>query len=375
MDCPPLYSSVMKFACFLSLFAILINPLFGQRVYVVGSNGQNQLDCLIMDLDGNVAKGGDSTGVYDILGLNYPIRIYTYGYRTENIVDKIEGLDTVKLKVLQDNLNQAEVVSNRISPEESIIRIVNNTTSKYSPPQVLYQKFEYVLLSSSRDTMAFANGTVQRVFKNGWDILKPNSFYKKVNSFFLNPSYYPELSRMWATPFVDIGKFNFNIHIPYIINNKNASAEFTLDSIALKNKIHHYYFNGEIVLDTWFSKADTIKLNFTGSGLSLKSAVLNTSRVNQNINSKGMRYEGEYTNEFCDQYGYYEFESFTRSFNFSDEKCPGCTELLILKTSESKGKKLSKASFRTGYFNLFNFKKVAERDSTWLRLLNGTKVD
>lgn len=215
----------------LLIFLIFLIKLRAQEVKVVNQENELLLDCLVLCDNGQVGQLNQSTKSYSFSGLSYPIAIHSYGFNSFTLQNESEVVKKIVLTRLSDSLSSVNVVSNRISAEESLKKILKNTTALYTPPDTLFQDFTYLLLSAAKDTLAHAKGLVSRDVGASWNE-EVEIYIDTISDFFLDSTRAELLSKMWPSIFIITQKKSF---ITSFINEENASwrrlIEVYLDSI------------------------------------------------------------------------------------------------------------------------------------------------
>jgi hypothetical protein len=261
--------------------------LSAQEIKVVNEQGMFILDCLVLGKQGQVGQLNKSKKTYSVAGLSYPIAIHSYGFNSFILKNKSESVQKIELTRLSDSLSGVQVISNKISPEESLKRILKNTTTLHTPPDTLFQDFGYLLLSAAKDTLAFATGLVSRDIGAVWHG-KTEVFYDSINTLYLDSTQAPLLNKMWATPFLNTRNNSFM----GFLNKKMSSRheiKISLDSIIKHEDVFTFYFYGTNTYNHIFGAPHTTELWFSGRGASLADAVLLDFANRKPYDFKGLR--------------------------------------------------------------------------------------
>jgi len=344
------------------ILAFYFNLCWSQIVNIVDENGKRINDALVMDKEGNVADKSFSSNVYKLNNLTLPIKVYAYGYNNFQIDNKEKTPQTIVLKALSDSLQSIEIISQKISASASLSRILNNTVLKYTPPEVIDQNFNYLLLNAHGDTLAHATGVISKSIGSQWH-KKIEPYYKSVSRLYLDSSQNLLLKAMWPSPFVFSQKGGFVTNlINRLEDSPNNTFQITLDSIRSTDSIKHYYFKGTNVYKRFLGQPHTSDFHFTAIGTELSNSILDKATIERHFDNMGMKSYNSFNYVFSPRLSYFEDEFYTIFFKSDDEKCPSCKESLTL----TEGREVSnqnKNQFKAGYYNLWQFKDVAQRDS------------
>lgn len=323
-------------------------------------------DCLVLGVNGSIGQLNPTTKAYFLCGLSYPIAVHCYGFNSFTLKSKSELVEKIVLTRLSDSLCSVNVISNRISAEESLRKILNNTTARHRPPDTLFQDFTYLLLSATGDTLAFALGLVSRDIGAVWNG-KTDIFYDSISALYLDSTQAPLLNKMWGTLFLHT---RYNSFMGFLNKKMSRRQELklSLDSIIKDEDVFTYYFYGTNTYNHLFGAPHTTELWFSGKGASLEDAVLVEFANRSSHDFKGLKSVKTMRIIFNGTLSFFGSGLYQEAYTADDERCPNCVEKLFLSNPRTS-LATNKNRFRTGYFNLWQFNHVTTRDSIMPYLL------
>lgn len=339
-----------------------MNLCWSQTIEIVNELGIPVNDALVIDNEGNVAGKTNSNNIYTLDDLTTPIKVFAYGYNNFEIQERKELPKSIILKTLSDSLNTVEIISHKINASVSLSKILNNTVEKFTPPEEIYQNFIYLLIGENRDTLAYSTGVISKYIGSKWHE-KTESYYLSLSKLYLDSSQHFLLEQMWPTPFVfsQRGGFVTNL-INKLKDSSNNTFEITLDSIKNNDSIKFYYFQGTNIYKRLFGRPHPSRFNFTATGTELSNAILDRATLERPFDYMGMKSYNTFHYIFSQNLRFFKDEFYTISFSSDDKKCPDCKESLILTDGRLSGEN-RETQFQTGYFNFWQFKDAAQRDS------------
>jgi hypothetical protein len=308
-----------------------------------------------------------TTEAYSLWGLSYPIAVHCYGFNSFTLKSKSELVEKIVLPRLSDSLSSVNVISNRISAEESLKRILKNTTALHTPPDTLFQDFTYMLLSAAKDTLAFATGLVSRGVRASWNE-KVEVYIDSIRDFYLDSNRADLLREMWPTPFVSTRKTPYVNFLNESRKSHRQEIKISLDSIVKHEDVFKYYFHGTSTYKALLRAPHATELWFSGKGLSLEDAILDKAASEQPFDFVGNKSFNSYRYTFDDSLSYFGFMLHEIAYTAEDKKCPNCIERLILSNARTD-LTINKKRFRMGYSNFWQFKYATTRDSIMPYLL------
>lgn len=332
-----------------------------QNVKVVDENQRFLKDCLILGSKGYVSKPDTVKEVYVLNNLEFPIYIHCIGYNSIKVESKDNLTSVIELKSLSDSLEVVSVVQKRISPDESLKRIFNNTTNRKVPPDTLIQKFSYLLLSPDSDTLAWMTGLVSRDVCSKWHD-RVEIYYDSIDILYLDSIQSELLSKMWSTPLLDTRSNYFTEMLDEGKSSKRQEILVNLDSIQIVEENYKYFFSGTNTHKGVGGRTHTSSFWFNGMGSSLEDAILLSAKFENPKDYKGVKCITNSELRFDPEIWFYGNMAIELNYEMGDERCSNCQEKLVLFDAKV-GVPTNPKRFRTGYFNVWQFNYVASRDS------------
>lgn len=349
------------------MFLILAPKLFlGQIIVIHDEKGVNY-NTLILGSAGNAVLPNEESGQSDLSNLEFPVNIYTVGYKSITISTPLELSDTINLQPLSDSLDQVVVVSKQISDRESLFKIIQNTNENLNSKDIKYDDFNYWLLSASHDTVAVASGIVSRK-RNSDTPEQIWPYYESIKALHFDSSEAELLAGMWPAPFLLVFNQNIVMQLQENLKPRGRNARITLDSIVPNYKMLKYYFKANITYDHLFSDDHIMNLTFSAQGSSLSSAILEKCDIFYPFSSKGLEAKMNISYQFSGDLGRFSYQSFSIRYLPEDKKCPSCQEFLEL-SSNTENNELNPDRQRTGYFSLWQSIKTFKRDSVFQQIV------